>query len=306
MPDVPGYNQAMRTLLIIGLTLIAAGAASGQANGPGPGDPAVEPDRVYHVELIVFAYNAGDPGEENFRHGLEQLPPGPAPRLLRLPSIELERVFDAGLVAATQPAAAPDTQSAATSDTSTSGLGASGLEQTTPGDRLELIEHESGPRTSGAAQEEILPGEFRLLGRAELELGEARARLDRLGAYNVLGHAGWAQVGVDTDRSVAIDLRHFGITNPTGTVEVSLRRFLRVALDLEYFDGDGSLWEPAEFPGLAPLAYAASYRLTTERTAIRRDDLHYIDHPLFGVLVRITRAPEIEEDDLAAGSRPVG
>ena len=291
----------MRTLLIIGLTLIAAGTASGQATDPG--DPDVEPDRIYHVELIVFAYNAGDPGEENFRHGLGDLPAGPAPRLFRLPSIELESVFDAGLVTDTEPTEPTD---AAATGLDAAGLSASGLEQTNPGDGLELIERESGLRTSGAAQDEILPGEFRLLGRSELELGETRARLDRLGAYTVLGHAGWAQVGVDTDRSVAIDLKHFGITNPRGTVEVSLRRFLRVALNLEYFDGNGSYWEPAEFPGLAPFEYAASYRLTTERTAIRRDDLHYIDHPLFGVLVRITRAPEIEEDGVASGSRPVG
>lgn len=288
----------MRTLIIIGLALTVAGAASGQAIGPGPGDPAAEPDRIYHVELIVFAYNAGDPGEENFRHGLEQLSPGPAPRLLELPAIELESVFDQ------PPIGEPDPPRAA--DAGGNDLTASGLDQPILRDRLERLTLLPDSPGAGRASDEVLPGDFRLLGRSELELGEAHARLGRLGAYAVLAHAGWAQAGVDTDRSVALDLKHLGITNPTGTVEVSLRRFLRVALDLEYFDGSGTFWEPAELPGLAPLDYAASYRLTTERTAIRRDDLHYIDHPLFGVLVRITRAPEVEDDATAAGNRPVG
>jgi hypothetical protein len=309
----------MRTLSLFGLALALAGAASGQ-----PADPASEPDPVYHVELIIFAYNAGDRGEEDFRHGLEQLVSGPEPRLLRMPAIELENLFAPFPGAAAPPPVTgesgpdvdPDSSedpgtledpgaSDATDQTGNPGVAAIG--QSAPGDQLELIELESRPVVARRGGNDGLPGQFRVLTRSELELGDARSRLARLGAYSVLGHVGWAQAGVDTDRSVQLDLKWLGITNPRGTIEVSLRRFLRVALELEYFDGSGTLWTPSETPGLGPLEYAPSYRLTTERTAIRSDELHYIDHPLFGILVRFTRAPEVDEANTAVtGQRPAG
>ncbi|MGD8341185.1 MAG: CsiV family protein [Gammaproteobacteria bacterium] len=286
----------MRKLTFIAAALTLAGTAAGQANRSATDDPAAEPDPVYHVELIVFAYNAGDRGEEDFRHGLEQLGIGPEPRLLQLPAIALESLFD--------PAPEPEPPA---DDSGATAIEPTGLEQTGPGDRLELIELDSPPGGVRTQSDDELPGEFRLLSRNELELGDARSRLDRLGAYAVLGHVGWAQAGVDTDRSVALDLKRLGFSNPKGTIEVSVRRFFRVALDIEYFDGSGALWTRSDVPGLAPLQYADSYRLTTERTAIRRDDLHFIDHPLLGVLVRITRAPEVDEAGREAdGSRPAG
>jgi len=114
--------------------------------------------------------------------------------------------------------------------------------------------------------------------------------------YTLLGYAGWEQAGVDTDRSVQVDLKHIGMTNPTGTIEVYLRRFLHVLVDLEFFDGDGTLWTaPAGF-GLTPFSYAQGYELIDEANAIRSGELHFIDHPLFGLLIRITPAPEPEDE----------
>jgi hypothetical protein len=131
---------------------------------------------------------------------------------------------------------------------------------------------------------------------AELELGDAAARMNRR-PYSLLGHAGWVQAGVDTDRSVALDLRWLGITNPTGTIEVYARRFLHAVVDFNFYEGSGSFWTaPAGF-AIAPLQYAESYAVKQEVNAIRSGDgTYYIDHPLFGVLIQIRRAPEPEEE----------
>jgi hypothetical protein len=44
---------------------------------------------------------------------------------------------------------------------------------------------------------------------------------------------------------------------------------------------------------------APRYTLSATRN-VRRDELHYFDHPAFGVLVRVTRLP-VPDD---AGNRP--
>ena len=64
-----------------------------------------------------------------------------------------------------------------------------------------------------------------------------------------------------------------------GTVEVSLARYLRVDLDLLYI-------RPAGGEVAAPEAVPTRFRLVTERR-MRSRELHYVDHPLFGVLVWI-------------------
>ena len=153
-----------------------------------------------------------------------------------------------------------------------------------------------------------MPAGFRALTESELELGDERGRLDRLRAYRVLGYAGWEQAGVEPDRSVPLDLKRVGITNPTGTIEVDLRRFLRALVEFEFFDGGGSLWTAPNVFGLAPLEYAQSYELKDEVPAIRSTDApHYVDHPLFGVLIQIRRAPEPEDETgTEDGERPAG
>jgi hypothetical protein len=169
-------------------------------------------------------------------------------------------------------------------------------------DRLELIETGARQAAEATPGNEILPAAFRPLATSELELGNAAARMNRR-PYTLLGHAGWEQTGVDADRAVRLDLRRLGITNPTGTVELYLRRFLHVAVDFDFYDGSGTFWTAANGFGVAPFQYAQSFKLVDERNAIRSGELHSIDHPLFGVLVRITPAPEPEA---VAGSETTG
>ena len=151
------------------------------------------------------------------------------------------------------------------------------------------------PPVDGSIELERLPGgqpdgaahAFRLVNRSELSLTGVRDSLRRSANYRPLLHAGWRLPGV---RHGAARPAHVGARlsgsgadgeRPTvqGTVKVSLARYLRVELDLLYV-------RPASGDAAAPEAVPTRFRLVSERR-MRSRELHYIDHPLFGVLVWI-------------------
>jgi len=96
-----------------------------------------------------------------------------------------------------------------------------------------------------------------------------------------------------------VDLGTFGVINPRGTVRVHLARFLHITLDLTYQGTGSTNAATGAGDGLDEIALAPEYRLTTTRSA-RSTELHYFDHPAFGVLVRIT--PVTTQD--GSGRRP--
>ena len=104
-------------------------------------------------------------------------------------------------------------------------------------------------------------------------------------------HAGWVQPGLPDDQTKPFDLAQLGVLNPRGSVRVYLSRFLHVSLDLAYQEAAvPELASAAPAGDLREVTFAHRYRLTTERQA-RSGELHYFDHPAFGVLVKITPVP---------------
>ena len=272
---------------------LACAAATAAAQLPLPAE--ANPDPLYRVEIVVFANLVANPGEEDFDHGGDNLlSRTPPPPLLQVPALTLESVFT------------PFSSGNPPNETPEAGLptgadnGLAQLEPEMPTDRLSLLQpFADQPQiqtTSQIGPETRLPDGFRILSASELELGDAVDAMRRSRPYRVLGHVGWQQTGVDTDRSVRLDLKRLGISNPRGTIELYRRRFLHVVVDFEYFDGEGTFWQVPPGFGLAPLQYARRYQLADEANAIRSGEYWYIDHPMFGVLVRITPAPEPEDE----------
>jgi hypothetical protein len=293
----------MRTRLLLApaIALLAASAPL-TAQPPEAEAPA---DPLYHVEIIVFAWLNADRTEEDFRHGRDALLPAPAPRRYPLPGLEIESLRDVGI-------ALPGIEAGAGAAVGTGAVptgpepsdAQNALPAGAPGDGLELIAPSRGiglPGVTGQPAGPRLPDGFRLLAPEELTLTANAASLRQWVDTRVLGHIGWEQAGVDTDRSLPVDLRHLGISNPVGTIEVWISRFRHAIVDLEYFDGSGSLWSIPAGQDLAPLAYAQSYRLQADERNIR--ELRYVDHPLFGVVILITPAPAPANP---AGSGPDG
>jgi len=139
------------------------------------------------------------------------------------------------------------------------------------------------------------PFAFRRLGTDRLMLQEAAARLRRSSLYRPLLHVGWRQPGFEPGeaRAVHVTAADGGATGSIvdGTVRVWRERFLHVEVDLVY----GLTLEAAPAPvvggagfAVAPAPSRAYFRLH-ERRRMRSRELHFLDHPMFGVLV--TAAP---------------
>jgi hypothetical protein len=144
------------------------------------------------------------------------------------------------------------------------------------------------------------PLTFRLLAPEQLQLNNEYRKLTNTAAYRTVLHAGWVQPGLPEDQAKPFDLTLLGVANPRGSVRVYLSRFLHVSIDLSYQDATGTT---AESPGneLREVALPPRYRLTTERQT-RSGELHYFDHPAFGVLVKVTPVPT--GNSSSTGRRP--
>jgi Peptidoglycan-binding protein, CsiV len=141
---------------------------------------------------------------------------------------------------------------------------------------------------------------FRLLRPDELQLGAEYQKLGRLPAYLPLLHAGWVQPGLPEEQSRPFDLSLLGALNPRGSVRVYLSRFLHVNLDVTY-QGSTTTAAPTTSNGLDEIPLAPTFTLMTERN-VRSGELHYFDHPAFGVLVKITPVPA--DTATSTGRRP--
>ena len=135
---------------------------------------------------------------------------------------------------------------------------------------------------------------YRLVKSSNLTLGEVRNRLRRSAHYRPLVHAGWRLPGLPRSAARPVHVGRglgdsevraaegvgSGRSSVHGTVTVSLARYLQVDVDLLYN-------RPASSEVAAPGSALTRFRLVSERR-MRSGELHYVDHPLFGVLVLLT------------------
>ena len=175
---------------------------------------------------------------------------------------------------------------------------------------------EEGPPPLGKNTVELLvgsaPGEgaggtkrrhaFRRLPASTLDLGAVVDRLERSGDYRVLLHVGWRQPGFPVDDAPGVHLvtpfrvgagsrlGAAGGEGVDGTVRLWRRRFLHVDADLAFGDIEG--WQGRAAGSVEPgttSESAAPERLRVVRLTrslrLQEGRLHYVDHPLFGILL---------------------
>jgi hypothetical protein len=257
--------MSLRTALAL-LAGLWLGAASAQLQSPVTVAPPLPPQ--FEIEIIVFANREFDPAEERFEAKPRGLPAEPLAPFVQVP------VFDP--TALQEPATDVAPPAPAPLDL--------------PPDPLE---------EARAAAEQAL--RIRPLAPSALKLGAEYRRLQALSAYEPLLHAGWVQPGLPEDEAQPFDLGVLGVVNPSGTVRVHLSRFLHITLDLT-FQGSSLEGVPVANDGLGEVTLAPRYRLKATRSA-RSGELHYFDHPAFGVLVRVTPVPAPGESP-GADARP--
>jgi hypothetical protein len=231
-----------------------AAAAQAPVPVPAPAEPQLPPQ--YEVEVLVFANRDFDPTEERFNQTLNGFD-GDATSLRDVP------VFDDSNFG---PRAPP------------------------PVDPLQPVESLQPVDPLAAQRAEAL--RIRLLRPEQLKLGNEYRRLRAGAAYAPLVHTGWVQPGLPEADAEPFNLKVLGALNPSGTIRVHLssRNFLHITLDLTYRAAAAGTPGLAANDGLDELVLAPRYHLAATRNA-RSGELHYFDHPAFGVLVRITPVP---------------
>jgi hypothetical protein len=169
----------------------------------------------------------------------------------------------------------------------------------------ELGEHELGEYELGEYELEGEPFGLVMLAEENFQLKDEFERLDNLEEYTPLLHFGWTQTTYPDDEQEVRPLSSF-VTLPNGLegdLTLYLSRYLHLAVNLQLddapvkelpcgYDND----KPEES---APRTYPVRYRIEEDRI-FRIGELHYFDHPKFGVLAKIIRAEEVEppEDEI--------
>jgi hypothetical protein len=293
------------------LLTLAAVAGHAWAQPAAVMDAAGTPLPRYHVEVIVFAHSDGDLTEEWFAHTRDKARRDaqsaaalPIPRIVGSPSEAADGraiVLDAlsldeltwvepDAEAAIDPLA-PNLQAPADFANEAIEPNAEAA-QDDARDELNVAVKYRAPDNAG-----LKSFRFRLLRDDELQLNAAYNRIVSLDAYQPLLHSGWVQEGLAEDQAHPMDLSYLGTLNPRGTIQLHLSRFLHVTLNMDFQPAaavsatPGFTDNPFE---LSEVPLQTRYLLVDQRR-VRSGELHYIDHPLFGVLVLVTPAPQAEE-----------
>lgn len=120
---------------------------------------------------------------------------------------------------------------------------------------------------------------FQPLAAGQLRLGGITAALRRSGGYRPLLHQAWRQPGAGAARARAVYLADDSVSpSVEGILRLRRGRFLHLEADL--------LHRRAAPPG-AEATTATAFRMQQSRR-MRSEELHYLDHPLFGLIVEVT------------------
>lgn len=165
--------------------------------------------------------------------------------------------------------------------------------------------------------EAFAPGaaEFVLHLEDELTMSDVAGRLERLDVYRPVMHFAWTQVTRPDEETRPIELSALGVppAGLEGSFTLYLSRYLHLVVDLSLeqqpgFSDPVAIDEPvsaytdgrfgADYD--TPRSGPVRFRIKEDRI-FKSGDLRYFDHPKFGVLAKITRVEEPEEEDPEPG-----
>ena len=168
---------------------------------------------------------------------------------------------------------------------------------------------------------------YRALPEQDYRLAGVRRVLARSGAYRPLLHVAWQQPGLDMSDVRAVHLNNTRFERKTGeqveaepgevpeesqktpeytppvkvfdgTVRLRKSRFLHMDVDFAYFPDTLEQLE-LEMPiqSAGHRRFPASYVRLTESRRVKTDDLNYFDHPLFGLVVEVSKIKSADDAD---------
>jgi len=264
---------------LIAMGLFYAGHLPAQTDDP-TATPEIPQLPRYLLEVLVFSNQGGTASSsESFEPKLELLPEEVI--TADAPSGALPANVYGDAQARLDSAAATATPLTETGDKDTAG----------------------GDEGGGEIEEAEDEFRFELIDPTALQLGAEYGILERLSAYTPIFHGGWIQEGYPEDRAKPFDLSIIDSMSPlAGSVTFYRSRFLHVRVALSYLaESAPQADQPAP---IDPLALPATRYEINEARRLRSGELHYLDHPAFGILILITPEPEPEVLELELGSLP--
>ncbi len=263
--DLLVKSAALLSALLLAALPLALLPASALAQADAQAPP------LYRIELIVFANRDFDRSEELFEQPRTEPTSRPAPTQPQMrerlfgDQSELDALLDIGPL---------DTRDA-----------------TPAGDAETEADADAGADAGSAAEdaESLLLQRFgfRLLQQDDLELRGVWNTLQRLQAYTPILHGGWIQEARPEQQATPFDIAYLGRFNPRGTVTLHLSRFAHVNVELSYLPGVGA----NDAGRLGEIETGQRFLLKEERRIPRNGELHYLDHPAFGVIIVIRPQP---------------
>ncbi|ROS00304.1 peptidoglycan-binding protein CsiV [Sinobacterium caligoides] len=271
------------TRIFAALTLIACNLSYGQEADESSIAVKNNNTRWYQVEVILFKNNATVPEEaqEQWPQHIDFNPPANS-ILLNAP---------------TPPHKIVSSQSPADSTTSPA--------------------HSVAINTAAALnQKDSTTKSYPYLSKAKHSLAAEGLALKRKGQYDVVFHEAWIMPFIDGETSPAVvfqqGMKHGKDSSIEGALNIQLNRFLDVSADvwLSEFDetstaslADNTQQFSALYPQQpgdefivnhpllpAPIDDALSSTIhLDDNIKMRSNELHYIDHPMMGMLIKITR-----------------
>ena len=163
-----------------------------------------------------------------------------------------------------------------------------------------------------AEELEPLPDvELVMLDEADFQLGDIMDRMGRLDVYEPIMHFGWTQATWPDEQTEAIPLQRLAPppVGLDGELTLYLSRYLHLVVDLRLEASDDMVIKQDEVEQLGdvtlgdllnsmeaqPGELLAYYRIQENRI-LKNGELRYYDHPKFGVLAKVTRVEDEEED----------
>ena len=152
-------------------------------------------------------------------------------------------------------------------------------------DYSNAIELVTGPDGSNA---------FKMLPSSRHKLGGVNKVLKLSSEYRPVYHVAWQQPELRKSRAKKVHIK-----NPeariNGTVNLRGGHLLHLDLDISYFidlyteSVTSFTEEGSEEVVMEDIIMTGTYAQMKETRRIKLNELHYFDHPLFGVLMRVTR-----------------
>jgi len=155
------------------------------------------------------------------------------------------------------------------------------------------------PDNAIALDELSFKNSFKALTPQQQQLHGVWRRLDKLSSYTPISEGGWIQP-LKSRGAVTPIIINNQLTNELlkGTITLRRRRFLHLDIDLQL--SEETKLVPAQIDLMDTTQQTTNYRLKQTRR-LKTKELHYFDHPRFGLLIKIEKIEPPKKAPLQRG-----